>query len=80
MVEKNKIPSSDGKQLGLFGHHFWPSLIPVHNNVGVKRWPTSSPGPQRDQLITIIASTTNKVPSYLEGWDHLVIYVAIIDS
>lgn len=80
MVEKNKIPSSDGKQLGLFGHHFWRSLIPVHNNEGVKRWPPSTPGPQRDQLITIIASTTNKVPSYLEGWDHLVICVAIIDS
>jgi hypothetical protein len=43
LVEKNKIASSYGKQLGLFGHHFWPSLIPVHNNVGVKHWPTSSP-------------------------------------
>jgi hypothetical protein len=80
LVGKNKIPSSDAKQLGLFAHHFGPSLIPVHNNVGVKRWPTSTPGPQRDQLMTIIASTTNKVPPYLEGWDHLVIYVAIIDS
>jgi hypothetical protein len=41
---------------------------------------TGLPRPQRDQLITIIASITNKVPPYLEGWDHLVMYVAIIDS
>jgi hypothetical protein len=37
----------------LVGHHFWPSLIPLHKGRALGVRLTSTPGPNRDWLVNM---------------------------